>query len=90
VNGGNFTVNLPTSRGLNFTLQAKNKSAEAFTSSEFDHYLAYNAATNVPLPVLTWWHDHESEFPQCVILAWKYLSDHHGTGTIKVLILIPE
>jgi len=46
-------VNSPASEGLDFVLQAKNKSAEATMLSEFDHYLLYNMDTNMPLAVLT-------------------------------------
>jgi len=56
----NFAVNSPARKGLNFILQVKNKSAEAtmfVLLSEFEGYLVYNADTNVPLPVHTWWRD---------------------------------
>jgi len=63
--------------------QAKNKSTEATTPSEFGGYLAYNMDTNMPMPVLTWWHEHAPEFPQRVTLARKYLDDRHRTGSVS-------
>ena len=58
------------------------------TARDTARHVMLNMDTNVPRPILTWWRCRMPEFPQCVMLAQKYLDNHHMTGTINCRLIL--